>query len=1208
MKATFSFLFSLIAVSVIAQVCRPGQTELDVRFGAYSNTLRTGGDLFFDGANARMGVVNEDKSITSLLFGGGVWLAGKVPSGELRMAGVTYRSNTDNFDFYPGPLDQFGQTREDDCKKWDKIFSITKKDIKVAIDLIYQGQLVPSSGNCDALPFSVRSWPAKGNPYFEQYYGFELPDQELASFFDYDMDGKYDPCKGDLPTLALENCDYYSVYEALESFPSQLHFNIFNDNGGSHRLSAGEAIKMEVHSYFYTFDSKEGEDMSFLKFKTLYKGDVPLDSFYFSLWLDPDLGCYEDDYIGTASHEDLVFIYNEDFIDGSNGSPCAGGTLSFEDKIPMLGVAYMQGLKNNAGDNTGLTSSWMTENCSIGNPTLPCDPEGMDSSFYYGMKWNGYYFDGNPAIPTDTTMCSYGIGVGDRRVLMSTGGVSILPGDTKEVVIAITVAKNVPHPCPDSKYIIEKNKQAKSFYDRCWQNIDGPDAPQVTATTQDSKIKLKLNNNLPGHNNKDLSYEVLIKKLFGQNNNKYKFEGYKVYQVNTHDYDLNKLGDSNSVEIFTFDLANTIDSVFNWETVIEDNGKRKLVKILKAVGTNSGVPSEFDIEYDYLDESPLLVNKEYHYVVIAYGYNNYENYNATTNAGQATQYISSLQNAEVITIKPKYDNSSLCPKIKRISGRGNYNFLEITDATRENMLSTSFNGTIEYLAEKGPFDIKILDSTKVIGKKFRIEINGPIDNSSKVCDFKADETYYTVTDIETGISYKSQHPLSNSFDESFDAIGIAISIFQPKEPGVDNGLSNGYVGEKLMYKDESKIKWFATLSDTPYSYNLIDYAKDPIEISADKDANVPLITSGSFYPFYYSKYALNDGRPFVTATSLEAMPIAIDYPSGTLKLKDLNNVDIVFTSDKSKWSRCIVVETANSFFAPLGLSDTKSLEVKSNASVDKDGNVEATSTGFSWFPGYAVDVETGQRLNIFFGENTILAKNPFSLKNPSIADDMLFNPSDELVSTHNFTGQDSFLLNFPVGGGHYIYVTRQAYDECVQLATRLRQGSSSFSKRDPIGAITWAAIPVLKNKSKLMSYAEGIIPNDLTIMLRVNNSFFNATKNADIATFKQCLYENEYPVYEIECDLKSGIVDYTQDPSWRFKSSFSGFTIDALDEDLDVLVSDASGKIIANHKLAASNEMEWRAADKGINNSMIIVKITSKKSGVSKAYKTVMIW
>jgi hypothetical protein len=1215
MKLTYLFIL-LIACTAIAQVCRPGITELNVKFGEYSNRLRTGGDMFWDGSNGRYGLANENGNFASLFFAGGLWLGGKTPTGELKFAGSTYRSLNDNFDFYPGPLDKLGQTKENDCKNWDKIFAIKESDMKAAIDIVYHGQASPDLSACDKVPFAVKAWPAKGNPYFTQYYGFELPDQELASFFDYDLDGKYDPCKGDIPALTTQNCDYNSVYEVLASFPSQLYFNVFNDNGGPHRLSGAEALKMEVHSYFYTFDNKDGEDMSFFKFKALYKGDVPFDNFNLSLWLDPDLGCYQDDYIGTASKEDMIFVYNEDAVDGSNGTSCAGGTNTFGQHIPMVGLSFIQGLIDESGINTGLTSSYITDNCGIGSPTFPCDPSGKDSSFYSTMNGHKYVFNGNPANGNDTTMCSSSIPVGDRRILASTGGIKLLPGESKEVIIAMSVAKNVPHPCPDTKYIIDVNHRAKELYDHCWQSTKGPDAPIVEGIGQDMKIVLKFDNNTEGHNNKNLSYEEIVPNAQGAINNKYKFEGYRVYQVNKKNYDLSKLGDSSSLLIFNFDLKNTIDSIFNWETIIEDNGQRKFVKNLKAEGQNNGVPSEIQIDYDHLNQSALQSNNEYHYVVVAYGYNNYQTYNPITKLGQDIQYVSSLNNVRVVTVKPKYFNKYFDPRIKRISGRGNYNPVEISPQTREKMLSNSFEDTIEYLSGKGPFDLKILDSTKVVGKTFRIEIDGPKNTSAKFCEFTAVSTYYTVTDIETGQSYKSQHPISASFDETFDDLGIAISIFKPIEPNLEALGSEGYIDEKIKYFDDSKQKWFDALHDKSASYSHLENVLDPVELSKDgyiisgeENQNTSQLTSGNFIPFYYSKNSPNSSLiPFVSATSLEVMPVAIDKVSGSLKLQDLNNVDVVFTSDKAKWSRCIVVETATSFYKNAGQGTTKTLEVKTNKSVDIEGNEETQSTGFSWFPGYAVDVETGQRLNVFFGENSALSKNVKSLRNPSIANDMLFNPSDELTAESNFQGLDSFLLNYPVGGGHYIYVTRQVYDECAQLSTRLKAGTSTFLKKDPLGVITWAAIPVLTKGSNMLSYAQGAVPNDLVVSMRVNNDFFSKRNSIDIAKFKSCDIDNKNPVYEITFDKKSNIIEKDPKTRWAFISSYSGFKVDEAAEDITIEVSDLEGNRISKNILNQGNVFQWNAANYGVNNSMVLVKIVGAKSGITKGYKSIVIW
>ena len=41
--------------------------------------------------------------------------------------------------------------------------------------------------------------------------------------------------------------------------------------------------------------------------------------------------------------------------------------------------------------------------------------------------------------------------------------------------------------------------------------------------------------------------------------------------------------------------------------------------------------------------------------------------------------------------------------------------------------------------------------------------------------------------------------------------------------------------------------------------------------------------------------------------------------------------------------------------------------LRQSPSVDKDGNPYNSGTmGMGWFPGYAIDLETGERLNIIF--------------------------------------------------------------------------------------------------------------------------------------------------------------------------------------------------------------------------------------------------
>src|SRR5690606_38699071 len=124
----------------------------------------------------------------------------------------------------------------------------------------------------------------------------------------------------------------------------------------------------------------------------------------------------------------------------------------------------------------------------------------------------------------------------------------------------------------------------------------------------------------------------------------------------------------------------------------------------------------------------------------------------------------------------------------------------------------------------------------------------------------------------------------------------------------------------------------------------------------------------------------------------------------SLRYRDLNNVDIVFTKDKSKWSKCIVVETATNDYYGNGIptiGDAKNFELRQSPSVDVNGNPVGDGTvGFGYFPGYAVDVETGKRLNIFFGENSTFsgAFSEFLDDKAPIGGDMIYNPSSQTLA------------------------------------------------------------------------------------------------------------------------------------------------------------------------------------------------------------------
>ncbi len=144
----------------------------------------------------------------------------------------------------------------------------------------------------------------------------------------------------------------------------------------------------------------------------------------------------------------------------------------------------------------------------------------------------------------------------------------------------------------------------------------------------------------------------------------------------------------------------------------------------------------------------------------------------------------------------------------------------------------------------------------------------------------------------------------------------------------------------------------------------------------------------------------------------------------TTSFPDRNNTDlrkmssalIVFTRDKSKWTRCVVLEMQER--SQLSEGNALYWAPRAHASVDKDGKsatgtVASTnpneanfisSTGMGWFPGYAINLETGERLNMAFGEDSYQKVNN--------GNDMIWNPTSSYNAPYPYA----------MGGKHFVYV------------------------------------------------------------------------------------------------------------------------------------------------------------------------------------------
>ena len=271
---------------------------------------------------------------------------------------------------------------------------------------------------------------------------------------------------------------------------------------------------------------------------------------------------------------------------------------------------------------------------------------------------------------------------------------------------------------------------------------------------------------------------------------------------------------------------------------------------------------------------------------------------------------------------------------------------------------------------------------------------------------------------------------------------------------------------------------------------------------------------------------------------------------GQNTLDKLNNVDIVLTSDKSKWSRCVVVESANKeYTVELGIptqGGTKQFDVRAAPSIGSDNDPDGNSngTGMSWFPGYAIDLETGKRLNIFFGENTTYDCDAFEApctdgayeEGAPNSRDMLFNPTYQIY----LPGDVSNIYNWFAGGQHFVYVTDQEYDKCANIRAKLDL-NDNFQKALAIINVKWTGILVPEQGQKMTSYEDGLIPNDVILKLRVDNPYKAAIGTGENNGLNKYLFRFEGAQADevdtaVEIDAQLDAINVVPNPYYGFSA------------------------------------------------------------------------
>ena len=417
------------------------------------------------------------------------------------------------------------------------------------------------------------------------------------------------------------------------------------------------------------------------------------------------------------------------------------------------------------------------------------------------------------------------------------------------------------------------------------------------------------------------------------------------------------------------------------------------------------------------------------------------------------------------------------PQITRIEGQGNGGLiLDFTPESETTIVNDWKMARPTYEAGAGPINVKVIDPLNVPAARFQLRMLedslGRLDSATYVVTNLDPVTRADGTIIAAGTDFPSDKNIVQGNEQVFSDFGFSIEIEQvvyTRTAGTET--TTDPLVSSIEYSDDSR-QWLTGINDQD-GFSVFNWIRSGTqeEMMAPNDVYNDYL--GIDDEQTYEGILGGWWAPWRLVASSAGGPAAPNF-SNTINIAniaDINSIDVVITSDQSKWTRCGIIELQEDPVLAEGGQDK--LELRASPSVGKDGNPDGStyvdnngntqpSNGMGWFPGYAVNLETGERMNMAFGEDSWLSGQN--------GRDMKWNPTSQVVS-------DLFTPVF--AGKHYIYVFNNdrlvsnvdnrmpSYDEGVYLEQNIN--GSTGNKIRVWRSVMWVGFPRVADGEQLMS-------------------------------------------------------------------------------------------------------------------------------------------
>ncbi|MBL1279987.1 MAG: T9SS type A sorting domain-containing protein [Fluviicola sp.] len=273
------------------------------------------------------------------------------------------------------------------------------------------------------------SWPGNGDVLNGEAYF-------MAPFYDNPngpsgQDLLYSPFDGDVPII--KGC--CSVYL------------IQNDEAEIKGYSGTGALGVEAHYQFYQYKTWDFlNDVTFIDVFIVNRSSENLSNFTYGIMGDIDIGSPFDDYIGSDSVRNVMYIYNGDSLD----SPSI-----YAEKPPAFGFISL----------SHDLSSVVERSNSVNQTVLWNELNGLQPNGLPILNQNGsptkFIYSGDPNVPTDWNDGPFS---GDRRGLMAIDKGNFISGDTIRQTYAIIYAGEGDY-LQNVQGLFDVADQVQLFYD-----------------------------------------------------------------------------------------------------------------------------------------------------------------------------------------------------------------------------------------------------------------------------------------------------------------------------------------------------------------------------------------------------------------------------------------------------------------------------------------------------------------------------------------------------------------------------------------------------------------------------------------------------------------------------------------------------------------------------------------------------------------------